>query len=346
MKKVSVIGLFCNGIDVADGQSIKTRIVADELERVFGQDQVARIDTYRWKKNPFRLFQRCASAVMNSYNVLFLTDAGGIKVFPWLLNCLNFFTQRSIHYLVVGGWLVRYIRNHKILAFFMKQLSGIYVETTALKEGLEELGFDNIYLMPNFKRLNLLQEDQLPHSTIEPYRFCTFSRVMREKGIETAISAVQKVNETYGRTICTLDIFGQVDPKQTQWFEQLVSSFPECVRYCGIVPYDNSVETIKEYFALLFPTEFFTEGIPGTIIDAYAAGVPVIASKWESFADIIDDEITGIGYSFDHSELLSEVLFNVIEKPEIIYKMKNNCLEKARKYLPEKVIEILLLRLG
>ena len=346
MKKVSVIGLFCNGIDVADGQSIKTRIVADELERALGRDQVARIDTYGWKKHPFRLFQRCASAVIDSYNVVFLTDAGGVKVFPWLLSCLNIFTRRSIHYLVVGGWLVRYIRNHPILGFFMKRLNGVYVETTALKEGLEDLGFENLHLMPNFKRLNLIQEAQLACPTVEPFRFCTFSRVMREKGIETAISAVQKVNETYGRTICTLDIFGQVDPNQTQWFEQLTSSFPEYVRYCGVVPYDNSVETIKGYFALLFPTEFFTEGIPGTIIDAYAAGVPVIASKWESFADIIDDEITGIGYSFDYSELLSEVLFDVIEKPEIIYKMKNNCLEKARKYLPEKVIEILLLRLG
>jgi glycosyltransferase involved in cell wall biosynthesis len=168
---------------------------------------------------------------------------------------------------------------------------------------------------------------------------------MREKGIRTAISAVQKVNETYGRTICTLDIFGQVDPKQTQWFEQLTSSFPEYIRYCGIVSYDKSVEIIKEYYALLFPTEFFTEGIPGTIIDAYAAGVPVIASKWESFSDIIEDEITGIGYSFDHSELLSKVLFDVIERPEIINKMKINCLKKAKEYLPERVIEILLLRL-
>ena len=56
-----------------------------------------------------------------------------------------------------------------------------------------------------------------------------------------------------------------------------------CARYCGIKDPKDSVKTLKNYFALVFPTRFYTEGIPGTIIDAYYAGVPVIASKWESF---------------------------------------------------------------
>ena len=53
LKKVSVIGLFCTGIDVADGQSIKTRIVAREIEKNIGSQEMQRIDTYGWKKNPF-----------------------------------------------------------------------------------------------------------------------------------------------------------------------------------------------------------------------------------------------------------------------------------------------------
>jgi hypothetical protein len=53
---------------------------------------------------------------------------------------------------------------------------------------------------------------------------------------------------------------------------------------------------LKDYFALLFPTHFYTEGIPGTVIDAYAAGIPVISAKWESYSDVIDEGVTGIGY--------------------------------------------------
>jgi len=44
-----------------------------------------------------------------------------------------------------------------------------------------------------------------------PYKLCTFSRVLKEKGIEDAINAVIKVNTDCGREVCTLDIYGQID---------------------------------------------------------------------------------------------------------------------------------------
>mgnify|MGYP002519543662 CR=1 FL=1 len=32
----------------------------------------------------------------------------------------------------------------------------------------------------------------------------------------------------------------------------------------------------------------YTEGVPGTIIDAYAAGLPIISAKWLNYGDILD----------------------------------------------------------
>jgi glycosyltransferase involved in cell wall biosynthesis len=143
-----------------------------------------------------------------------------------------------------------------------------------------------------------------------------------------------------------LDIYGQVDSEQTEWFEKLCNSFPDEIQYCGLVPYDKSVDVIKEYFALLFPTKFYTEGIPGTVIDAYAAGVPVIASRWESFEDSIEQGITGIGYTFGKKEELKIILMKLIEEPNVIYDMKRNCLAKAIQYLPQKGMDIFLSNLS
>ena len=166
---------------------------------------------------------------------------------------------------------------------------------------------------------------------------------MKEKGIEDAVNAVKAVNTEAGRTIYTLDIYGQIDSGQIQWFENLKTTFPEYINYKGIVDYDKSVDVLKNYFALLFPTRFYTEGIPGTIIDAYAAGVPIISSKWESFEDIVDDGITGIGYDFQNKKQLVE-LMERIEK-EQIDKMKTNCLSKGKSFLPTNVVGILKSRL-
>ena len=98
---------------------------------------------------------------------------------------------------------------------------------------------------------------------------------------------------------------------------------------------------LKNYFALLFPTHFFTEGIPGTIIDAYAAGIPVLSTRWESFADLIDDGKTGLGYDFNNDKDLEDLLITVAHSPEQILDMKQNCIKKAKEYLPPEAMKII-----
>ncbi len=211
-----------------------------------------------------------------------------------------------------------------------------------MKDALETLDLKNVFIMPNCKKLNILKENELVYNTFEPYRLCTFSRVMKKKGIEDAIIAVEAVNKKIGRIVYELDIYGKIDSNQTEWFEDLRQEFPSFVRYCGCVDADKSVEIIKEYFALLFPTHFYTEGIPGTIIDAYAAGVPVISAKWESFDDVIEDYVTGIGYEFNNINDLKRKLFDIIRSTGQINSLKLNCIKKSKQFLPNKVIKTFL----
>ena len=55
---------------------------------------------------------------------------------------------------------------------------------------------------------------------------------MKEKGIEDAVNAVKTVNEHFGRTVYTLDIYGQVDSAQTEWFNELENTFPSYIYEC------------------------------------------------------------------------------------------------------------------
>jgi hypothetical protein len=165
------------GEEAAEGQSIKTRIVTQEIEKSIGGQQVRKIDTCGWKKHPFKMLFNCIKAVYDSENVVFLTASGGVKVFPLLLTCANILTKRTIHYVVIGGWLVRLVENHRFLIRILKRLDGIFVETRVMQKGLQGLGIENVYLMPNFKELTLVSENELSDSVSEPYRFCIFSRV-------------------------------------------------------------------------------------------------------------------------------------------------------------------------
>lgn len=346
MKAVCVIGHFGFGRNLLNGQTVKTKILAEELEKSF-PDNIVKIDTHGGVKSlikaPFHVFK----ALKRCKNVIILPAHNGLRVYaPLLVWMRKLFRGRKLHYAVIGGWLPQFLSSRKGLSKKLKKFDGIYVETQTMKSTLEQMGFSNIVIMPNCKELTVLSPSELSCWHQEPYRLCTFSRVMKEKGIEDAVNAVKAVNTALGRTVYTLDIYGQVDAGQTEWFEELQKNFPAYVTYGGLVPFDKSVEVLKDYFALLFPTRFYTEGIPGTVIDAYAAGLPVISAKWESFADLIEDGVTGLGYAFERVDELTALLADVQGFVEKVEGMRENCLNKASSYLPRTAIAVMCERMG
>lgn len=338
MKKVCVIGHFGFGKNLLNGQTVKTKIVTNELNKVLGEENVMKIDTHGGLLALFKLPFQAFRAMRKCENIVILPAHNGLRILTPLLSFYKKFFKRKIHYLVIGGWLVKYIQKKKRLEKKLKKFNGIYVETNTMKSNLEKLGFDNVIVLPNCKELIPLPEEELRSEYTEPYRLCTFSRVMEEKGIEDAVNVIREINNEYGRTVLSLDIYGQVDANQIEWFDELQKKFPDYIKYGGAVPFDKSVETLKDYFALLFPTKFYTEGIPGTIIDAYAAGVPVISAKWESYDDVIDDGVTGLGYEFDNLDELKRTLKETVLAPQRIIDLKSNCIRKANEFLPKEVV--------
>ncbi len=343
MKTASVIGHFAFGKTFLDGQTIKTKILTEELQKKLGQEQVLIIDTHGGLKTLAKSPVQILFALKNSQNVIIFPAHNGLRVYAPLLSRLKrFFKNRKLHYVVIGGWLPQFLTKRKGVAKALKKFDGIYVETDTMKGALEARGFENVFVMPNCKKLTVLSESELVYPQGVPHKLCTFSRVMREKGIETAINVIKKVNDQLGYLAYSLDIYGQVDTTQTEWFENLKKHFPEGVRYCGCVDADKSVEILQSYFALLFPTHFYTEGIPGTIIDAYAAGIPVISAKWESYSDVVDEGVTGIGYDFDDVEQFAQLLLSIAENPNTLLEMKYACIEKAENFIPANAIRVLL----
>jgi glycosyltransferase involved in cell wall biosynthesis len=262
-----------------------------------------------------------------------------------MLKFLNAFFKRKLHYSVIGGWLPSFLDGRVKIEKALKSFEGIYVETLTMHKALGKRGFENVYHVSNFKRIDALPENKLEENFSEPYRLCIFSRIMKQKGVSDAADAVKQVNESLGRCVYELHIYGPVDGNEREWFSALEREFPEYICYKGSVDSYKSVSVLKNYFALLFPTRFFTEGVPGTIIDAYAAGIPIISSKWESFSDVIDDGVTGLSYEFGNKDGLVARLLEVSENPNLLISMKKSCVRKASEFTPEVALGELLSRL-
>lgn len=342
MKKVCVVGHFGFGENLLNGQTIKTKTVTAELEKQLGVDQVTKIDTHGGARALLKITIQLINAFKNCENIVIYPAHNGIKLFVPLCNILNKVFKRKLHYVVIGGWLPLFLKDKSRLRDNVNRFTGVYVETSIMKNALNEIGITNTYLLRNFKDIKALSESELSYQYEKPYKICTFSRVMKEKGIEDIVDVVIDINTNHGKEIYKLDIYGPIDSEQSEWFEQLSNSFPSYISYKGGIQPDKSVEVLRDYFMLVFPTKFYTEGIPGTIIDAYAAGLPVLSAKWESFYDVIDDGVTGIGYEFGDINQLQEILVELSLNPEKIKVMKSNCIAKSSEYIPECAIRPLI----
>lgn len=339
--KVAIIGHFALGKEFNDGQTVKTKNIYKTLNKYY-ENQIFIVDTYKWKKNPIRLFLNCKRAIKNCDNVIFLPAKNGVKVFTPLLTKLNKNKKRNLIYAVIGGWLPDLLNQNPKLVNACQKLSYILVETKGMLKSLEKQGLDNCKILLNFKNINVLDKERISFNYKSAYKLCTFSRVMFEKGITDAIEAVKSVNEFYGKEVFSIDIYGPIDSNYTDEFNKLVEDNKRSVKYKGVVDSYKSVEVVSKYDLLLFPTRFSTEGLPGTIIDAFSAGIPVIYSDWNYCDEFFKNEYNGIKFKMGNVDDLVKVLKGIYDKKYDIKTMKYNCLESAKKYESDNAIKVLL----
>lgn len=344
--KVAVIGHFAFGHTYLDGQTIKTHNVYNALSENIGKQNVMTLDTYGGLKFFIRMPIVLCKALIEAKNIIILPAHRGVRIIAPLIVLLNIFFRQKLHYCVIGGWLPSLIAKKPLLRFFLQRFHCIYVETSSMLKALQNQGFRNTIVMPNFKNIPIRSIEEITiQKFTEPYPLCTFSRVNRKKGIEDAVKIIKNINQQLQRDAFSLDIYGSVDSEEQKWFDNLKQTFTPNIHYKGCVDAKQSVSVLSQYFALLFPTQYYTEGIPGTILDAYAAGLPIISSQWQSFADIIDNEETGIGYKFDKPEQLKDILLDIVKKPKKLTPMRYLCIQKAQSYQPKEVINILIKQL-
>ena len=343
-RKIGIIGHFGGTENILDGQTIKTKILYNEINKAT-KWKIIKVDTYYKKRKPIKLFIDTFKCLLNTKDIIVLLSGNGMRFYFPLLSFFSRKFNTKIYHDVIGGNLDVYVSKYPKFEKYLNSFQVNWVETEGMKKGLIKQKIENCEVMPNFKRLPIVNGNMSQIEFLEPYCFCIFSRVMKEKGIEEAIEAIEEINEEVGRTICNLDIYGRIDDGYVKRFDEVLRRATPAVRYKGMVPYDKSVDTIKEYYALLFPTHWNGEGFPGTIVDAFSAGIPVIATDWNCNGEIVDNGINGILYPNEEIRTLKEAIECLVNNVRIIGKMKKNCIESAKQYQPDKYIRDIISRI-
>ena len=342
---ILVCGNFGGASQTSSGQIIKTINLYQALVERFGADFVLKFNTSKGIVSLFKLVFLLPYYLSICKNVVILPAHNGIRIIVPLLKCANLYFRRRIHYVVIGGWLPDFLSKKPLLTKQLRAISGIYVETISMKEKLNAMRFNNVFIVPNFKQLQVLNESDIMVNYSSNYRFCTFSRVMKEKGIEDAIAAVMQLNEKYDDKNFFLDIYGNIEENQEEWFDNLQENFPDYILYKGGVPSNQSVNVLKNYFALLFPTYYEGEGLAGTLLDAMAAGLPVICSDWKYNKEIVKDYSTGLLFHTHDVEDLKLKMEYLCSHPDEYKSMRMAALRESEKFTPTQALSELFCRL-
>lgn len=145
--------------------------------------------------------------------------------------------------------------------------------------------------------------------------FIMVGRMVEKKGFEFAIRAVSYLVQS--GTSVTLNLFGDgpLMPKMKSLVEELkLNSF---VHFHGYVPVNEIITRLAEHALLLAPSveaaDGDMEGLPNTILEAMAAGIPVIASYHAAIPEAIQHKKTGFLTKERDSAALAEQLKDILE---------------------------------
>ena len=167
-------------------------------------------------------------------------------------------------------------------------------------------------------------------------RFALFvGRLSPEKGVITLLEAWKSLKNIPLKILGDGPLMNEVKTKIAQ--EKLTS-----INLLGWRPRNETIQTIGQANFLIFPSEWY-EGLPLTIIEAFASGTPVIASNIGAMSEIIEDNLTGLHFPpGNHLELVEKIKW-AWSHPQEMEKIAFNALDTYNNYYaPSKVYETLM----
>lgn len=140
-----------------------------------------------------------------------------------------------------------------------------------------------------------------------PGRFAVAGRLSAEKGVDTAVRAVGLVPGA------VLDVAG--DGPEREALERLAGEVaPGRVRFLGRLTRDGVADLLRGSVATLVPSRWY-ENQPMTVLESYALGVPVVATRMGGLPELVDDGVDGLLVAPDDPAALAAALERLIADP-------------------------------
>jgi glycosyltransferase involved in cell wall biosynthesis len=131
--------------------------------------------------------------------------------------------------------------------------------------------------------------------------FVCLARLGPEKGVETLLRAWAAAFPDGGEGLAVIGS-GDLEPR----LRRIAETVPG-VEMTGQLPREAAMERIRQSRAVVMPSIWY-EVFPRTVVEAYALGVPVLASRLGSLPEVVPDGQSGLLFEPGSSDDLAAVL--------------------------------------
>jgi glycosyltransferase involved in cell wall biosynthesis len=327
-KKVLVLGNFGFANHDLSGQTVKTRVTKELFEKYYPAEYQDYFDTQTLcnKRNILTLFKK----VISCDKLVYLPAQSNLKYLFPIYFVLSRIFGFDIIYSVIGGWLVPYLETKPMHRWMLKRIKIVLAETTIMKKDLEQTyAFKNVEVLYNFRT-----EDFHPSiQDHEALKLVFMARIDPNKGLDTITNFCKTINGLSPKPNITVDFYGPYSPNITE--KEFLDSIAEFdfVTYHGALEPEDIHEAISDYDVLILPTHYFTEGLPGSLIDAYMAGLPAIVSDWMHAQEFVKNGQSGVIIPFaNHQTAFNDAIMQLYRDRELLRTMKIGAIKQSQTF--------------
>jgi glycosyltransferase involved in cell wall biosynthesis len=314
---VTVIGYFGYLTNQLDGQTVRTRTVYQLLEKHREElGELCYFDNQLLRSSGFSVI-RLLRLIWNSETLVYLPAHNNLKyIFP-VIFLLSKIRGVTIVYVVIGGWLDAYLKHKKLHIFMLSRIKALFLQSERLRSNLiAEYNFTNTQILCNFRIHSFVPDFSLNNNG---FRIVFMARICRSKGIEDMFRLADFIKNKYpSDNLISIDFYGPVAREDEEYFMREITNSDIC-NYNGILEPDEIYKMLSTYDVLVLPTKYPGEGFPGTILDAYISGLPVIVTNWMYISEFVEDGKTGFLYDpEDVKQLFSRIELLIQDKKRLL----------------------------
>jgi len=330
--KILIIGNFGFKTNNIGGQTIKTRNLLSLYQQKVGKESIDYIDL---DKISILLIFSLFIKILKSNEIILVPGKKFLNLF--FIPIILITKGKKISLFAVGGWLGNFLKDRPIIRKYIAHVNFIYVESESLVTFLGNYNINNVKVFPNFRFHNFVENQKIDIGT---YDIIFMARITESKGCNLLFNFIAEFNRILPKNNLTLSFYGPIDFKYKQSFLEQISLYPN-TSYNGVCPPQDVFDVISRYDVCVLPTFYEGEGFPGTIVDSYIAGVPVVVSDWLNLPEFVDNGKTGLIFSLNEKDSLFKSLMNLYNNPDLLSEMKRNAKIKSQEYSSETAWEII-----